>query len=373
VVVYDRDLNYITQFGSAGIESGQFDEPVGIAVSANGEVAVADTWNRRVQIFRPDESGLVYSPVGEFSVEAWFGQSLDNKPYLTFSPYGTILISDPEGARILEFTQGGEFVRGWEDLSISADLFSQPYGLDFDPTGNLWVADTSMNVLMRIDFNGPEIESGGAGTEDNETNTGFVIPVFPDNTQGLVISPSSDKLLNNLGNAVYQLDLVLNEWVPVIPEPVLLSLPVGYQIKKDESKIWHLLTQDGTAIYAFDQLNFAWVELPSSNYEGANMAVFSSEIPTCEGANPSRISGTGAIVRVINSMIPLRYSPNTLEQNIITGLPIGSRLEIISDPICVPYLGGANLWWGVRTSFGNSGYVAEGSAISQVYYLEEES
>jgi hypothetical protein len=89
------------------LNSGQFDEPVGIAVSANGDVAVADTWNRRVQIFRPDESGLVYSSTGEFSVEAWFGQSLDNKPYLTFSPYGTILISDPEGARILEFTQGG--------------------------------------------------------------------------------------------------------------------------------------------------------------------------------------------------------------------------------------------------------------------------
>ncbi|MBM3137886.1 MAG: TIGR03663 family protein, partial [Chloroflexi bacterium] len=69
VVVYDSDLNYITQFGSAGIDSGQFDEPVGIAVSAFGDVAVADTWNRRVQLFRPDESGLVYNPTGEFSVE----------------------------------------------------------------------------------------------------------------------------------------------------------------------------------------------------------------------------------------------------------------------------------------------------------------
>jgi hypothetical protein len=112
--------------------------------------------------------------------------------------------------------------------------------------------------------------------------------------------------------------------------------------------------------------------LDSNFYKIANgCSGLTSEIQTCEGANPSRISGIGAIARVINSMIPLRYFPNAFEQNIITGLPIGSRLEIISDPVCIPYLGGANLWWGVKTSFGINGYVAEGSAISAVYYLEE--
>jgi DNA-binding beta-propeller fold protein YncE len=156
VVVYDSDLNFITQFGSAGIDPGQFDEPVGIAVSLDGQIAVADTWNRRVQTFRPDESGLVYTPIAEFSVEAWFGQGLDNKPSLTYSPYGTIVLTDPESGRILEFTPEGEFVRGWQDLSISSELFSQPFGLDFDPDGNLWVADSSMNVLMRFDLQGEE-------------------------------------------------------------------------------------------------------------------------------------------------------------------------------------------------------------------------
>lgn len=371
VVVYDSDLNYITQFGSAGIDSGQFDEPVGIAISANGEVAVADTWNRRVQIFRPDESGLIYSPIGEFSVEAWFGQSLDNKPFLTFSPYGTILLSDPEGARILEFTLGGEFVRGWQDLSISSDLFSQPYGLDYDPAGNLWVADASMNVLMRINFKGNEIESGETINEEDDSDSGVTIPAFPENTQGLVINSLADALMDNSGETIYQLDVVLNEWVPVIPNSIQVILPDGFEIKKDESKIWHILTQDGTALYTFDQLNFEWTDLLSSNNNEKDASELATAVQTCEGANPSRISGIGAIARVINSLIPLRYSPNAQEQNIITGLPIGSRLEITSNPFCIPYHEGANLWWGVKTSFGESGYVAEGSAISPVYYLEE--
>ena len=148
VVVYDRDLNYITQFGGAGFEAGQFDEPVGIDVSDTGVVAVADAWNRRVQLFSPDNSGLIFTQIGEFEVDAWYGQSLDNKPFLTFSPTGTIIISDPEGGRILEFSLTGDFIQGWQDLSISSELISRPYGLDFDAQGNLWVSDASMNVVM---------------------------------------------------------------------------------------------------------------------------------------------------------------------------------------------------------------------------------
>jgi sugar lactone lactonase YvrE len=148
VVIYDKDLNYITQFGGAGFEAGQFDEPVGIDISDTGMIAVADTWNRRIQLFNPDESGLVYTQTGEFEVDAWYGQSLDNKPFLTFSPKGTIFVSDPESGRILEFSLSGELLQGWQDLSISSELISRPYGLDFDAQGNLWVSDASMNVIM---------------------------------------------------------------------------------------------------------------------------------------------------------------------------------------------------------------------------------
>jgi NHL repeat. len=51
VMVFDQNLNFITQFGGAGFDAGEFDEPVGIAVSQDGKIVVADTWNRRVQNF----------------------------------------------------------------------------------------------------------------------------------------------------------------------------------------------------------------------------------------------------------------------------------------------------------------------------------
>lgn len=152
VLVFDEDLNFITQFGGAGFEAGQFDEPVGITVSESGLVAVADTWNRRVQVFEVDDSGLNYTQISTFDVEAWYGTSIENKPYITFSPYNTILISDPDGDRVLEFTIEGEFVRGFQDLAYSLDIFSAPYGLDFDEEGKLWVSDASSNMILKFDL-----------------------------------------------------------------------------------------------------------------------------------------------------------------------------------------------------------------------------
>jgi len=79
----------------------------------------------------------------------------------------------------------------------------------------------------------------------------------------------------------------------------------------------------------------------------------------------------GVRAEVINALIPLRGSPEVGENNILKGLSKGTVVEIISLPICTPYLSGANNWWGVRTLDGKEGYAAEGSAINPIYYLEE--
>ncbi len=156
VMVFDQDLNYLSQFGGAGFDPGQFDEPVGIAVSNDGKVVVADTWNRRVQIFEPDESGLNFTQVGAFDVSAWYGGGINNKPYITVSPDDHIFISDPEGNRVLEFSMSGDFIAGWEGLSLSDDAISHPYGLAFDSSNNLWISDANANIIWRFSYTDTE-------------------------------------------------------------------------------------------------------------------------------------------------------------------------------------------------------------------------
>ncbi len=150
VVVFDTDLIYKTQFGGGGFEPGQFDEPVGITVNSSGQIIVADTWNRRVQIFELDETGLSFTPINSFDVSAWYGQGIDNKPYLTTDCEGNIFLTDPEIGRILKFSATGEYLQGYQDINISEDLIGYPYGIEVDEAGNLWFSDASSNVLSYI-------------------------------------------------------------------------------------------------------------------------------------------------------------------------------------------------------------------------------
>jgi DNA-binding beta-propeller fold protein YncE len=150
VVVFDGNGNFITEFGSAGLLSGQFDEPVGLAVDDEGYVYVADTWNQRLQVFMPDESGLTYTPLREWEIVGWYGQSLENKPSIAVTAEGRVFVSDPEGYRILEFNNQGEFVRYWGDFGTGPDGFNLPTGLTTDADGGLWIADAGNHRIMHF-------------------------------------------------------------------------------------------------------------------------------------------------------------------------------------------------------------------------------
>ena len=149
VVVFDADGNYVTQFGSLGFEPGQFDEPVGLAVDDDGLVYIADTWNQRIQIMAPDGSGG-YIPFLNWEVVAWYGESLDNKPYLTVDSSGNLYVSDPEGFRILHFTRTGTFINYFGDYGASSSTFNLPSGLSLDESEGLWVIDSANHRIMHF-------------------------------------------------------------------------------------------------------------------------------------------------------------------------------------------------------------------------------
>lgn len=150
VVIFDANGSYLSQFGTAGLGVGEFDEPVGLAVDATGKVYVADTWNQRIQAFSSPEGMLAYQPERQWEIYGWFGQSLDNKPYLAVDRNGNVFASDPEGYRVLEFDQEGNFVRGWNGIGGDPDAFSMPVGLSVDPQGRVWLVDSGNHYLIRF-------------------------------------------------------------------------------------------------------------------------------------------------------------------------------------------------------------------------------
>ncbi len=150
VVVFDADGNYITQFGGPGLEAGQFDEPVGIAIDAQGVIYITDTWNQRLQSLVPSADGLSFTPRLQWDVVGWYGQSLDNKPFIAVNGQGHVFVTDPEGFRVIEYTADGQIVRTWGDYGNTPFTFGLASGIAVDPQGHIWVSDAGNNRIMRF-------------------------------------------------------------------------------------------------------------------------------------------------------------------------------------------------------------------------------
>jgi uncharacterized protein (TIGR03663 family) len=144
VIVYSIDGNLIDYFGSGGLGLGNFDEPVGIAADDMGKLWVADTWNQRIQGFAETFESQ-FEAIEEWPIDAWFGQSIENKPYLAISPQGHICVTDPEGGRVLCFTGEGDFQMGF-----TGGAMVLPSGIAFDAECRVWIADAGSDRILRF-------------------------------------------------------------------------------------------------------------------------------------------------------------------------------------------------------------------------------
>jgi predicted membrane-bound mannosyltransferase/sugar lactone lactonase YvrE len=150
IVIYDASGEYLGEFGGEGYDNGQFREPIGIAFDGEGGAYVADTWNHRVQVFEEiSENNFFFSK--EWSIEGWYGESLENKPFLAISDEGHVCLSDPEGYRVLCYSKEGTFIIGWGDYGANGSSFGLINGIAFTDDEKVWVVDSGNNRTMRFE------------------------------------------------------------------------------------------------------------------------------------------------------------------------------------------------------------------------------
>jgi DNA-binding beta-propeller fold protein YncE len=149
ILVFNAQGESVAAFGGPGYEPGSLNEPVGLAIADDGTLFVADTWNMRIQGFVESAAGQ-FDPAVEWPIEGWYGQGLENKPYLDVSSDGQVCSSDPEGNRILCFTTEGEFILGWGSFGTLDGQFNFPSGVAFDAESGIWVVDSGNNRLLHF-------------------------------------------------------------------------------------------------------------------------------------------------------------------------------------------------------------------------------
>jgi DNA-binding beta-propeller fold protein YncE len=132
---------------------GQFNEPWGVAVDAEGAIYVADTWNGRIQVFDAD---------GDFQ-RSWGYYNTTNgelgDPYAMFGPRGitidadgNLLVADTGNKRIVRFAPGGEFIDQVGGGGVILGHFEEPTDVAVDPRdGSIFVADNWNRRIQKLD------------------------------------------------------------------------------------------------------------------------------------------------------------------------------------------------------------------------------
>jgi len=168
VAVLDRDREAVVLFseagrwlrtlgGTRGTGEVKLDRPTAIAVDRGGRIWIVDSRNHRLVVI--DEVGKVIKEVGSLgSAEGRFRHPAD----LTFDGRGRLYVADAGNERVQVFTEEGEFLASWDRRTGGRrDHLETPLSLAYSDQGRggVWVLNRGWKRLERFDRDGNWEES----------------------------------------------------------------------------------------------------------------------------------------------------------------------------------------------------------------------
>ena len=150
--VFDVERKHVRTFGQCGMGEGRLNTPLGIDVSANGQVYVANLNNHCVSVFRED--GTYIRTIGQ-------GRLHLPRDVLVHSS-GLVYVTDVGSHRIAVFSQEGELVRTFGSEGGGKGEFKYPCGVAVSPDDHLlYVSDRDNHRLQVFTLEGRYVREFG--------------------------------------------------------------------------------------------------------------------------------------------------------------------------------------------------------------------
>lgn len=239
-------LQFVGQWGHAGTDPGQFQNPQTITCDGAASIYVADDGNP-TQIEKFDLQG---HPLLDFAVSA--GQ---NDWDIAIDPGGAIFIVDRRHGQVQIFSPEGEpfhtlFFRYRRD-------FHEPAGLAVGPDGNFYVSDPTTGRVLRMSPRGRTLEAWGKPSEVPSAHWApYPIRVAPDGNlfvadaqnQRIVRLTSVGQYVNSWQFPFSGIDLSANA-----PKPNGLAVSANLVAASDaEKRLLEIWGPDGTPKITID-------------------------------------------------------------------------------------------------------------------------
>ena len=142
VMIMDRDLHYLGEFGGFGKGPGQFSGIHALGVGPDGLIFALDRSGGRVNVFRTtDDPGIV-----DF-VDAWGGLTL---PLDIIVNADSVWITDLGPLRFIKLDFTGKQLYSWNVPSALPDGFLEVHTISVDADGNLYGGDNQYGRTQKL-------------------------------------------------------------------------------------------------------------------------------------------------------------------------------------------------------------------------------
>jgi DNA-binding beta-propeller fold protein YncE len=216
IVKIDQDKNVLLKFGSKGAGKGQFDKPTGITADSQGNIYIADSRNKRVQVLNISGSRKAHlesvgymPPVIDYEKAIYSGDTVVD---LNYVPDQGLYVLRDYNAQILLKGESNKRIGNSDENGVE---LKNPMALYASKNGRILVADTGNHRLSFLNHDGTHLyHFGRKGNNSSEFNTlqGVVadkrgyIYVSDTNNNRIQVFNSDGIYLNSFGKKSEQVD-----------------------------------------------------------------------------------------------------------------------------------------------------------------------
>jgi tripartite motif-containing protein 71 len=170
IQVFDPEGHFLRILGVSARGPGPLTGPRGLAIDPTGRLFVSDTVDSRVELFSPETDAFA----GTLAAPGGYKPGFNRPSGIAVDPRGSVYISDPANGRIVRFWGDGTYLSeiGGPDDVGGAGLSEAGSVAVAAASGDLYVADRNHNRILVYSPEGKLLARFGSGSGDGSSGSG---------------------------------------------------------------------------------------------------------------------------------------------------------------------------------------------------------